>query len=81
MITGSAPIEGEVLKFLKVCIGAPMSEGYGLSETAGGLMITEFLDPVGGHIGGPMECCKIRFKNLPEMNYLSTDAPYPRGEI
>jgi long-chain acyl-CoA synthetase len=40
MITGSAPIDGEVLSFLKVCIGAPMTEGYGLSESAGGFMIT-----------------------------------------
>jgi long-chain acyl-CoA synthetase len=81
MITGSAPIDGEVLAFLKICIGAPMTEGYGLSESAGGFMITQFLDPCVGHVGGPMDCCKIRLKDLPEMNYTSKDVPYPRGEV
>jgi len=38
-------------------------------------------DMVTGHVGGPNEVCKFRLKSLPEMEYLVTDRPYPRGEV
>lgn len=81
MVTGSAPIDLEILCFLKVCFSCPLMEGYGLTESAGASTITRPEDPVPGHVGGPLECCKFRLKDVPAMNYLSTDKPHPRGEI
>lgn len=81
MVTGSAPIDLAVLNFLKVCFCCPIMEGYGLTETCGASSITAANDPVAGHVGGPIECVKFRLRDVPEMNYLSTDKPYPRGEI
>lgn len=81
MSTGSAPIDKKVLDFLKICFSSPIIEGYGLTETATGGGATDLADPVTGHVGGPSEAIKIRLKDLPEMEYLSTDKPYPRGEI
>jgi len=81
MVTGSAPIDLEILMFLKVCFCCPLMEGYGLTETAGASSITSPNDPVPGHVGGPLECCKFRLKDVPSMNYLASDKPYPRGEI
>lgn len=81
MLTGSAPITKDVLEFLKISFSCPILEGYGLTESAAGSCITEATDPVSGHVGGPVESIKIRLKDLPDMNYLSTDLPYPRGEV
>lgn len=81
MVTGSAPIDKSVLDFLKVAFSCPFQEGYGLTESAAGGTITSEKDPVSGHVGGPKESHKFRLKDLPEMEYLSTDKPYPRGEI
>lgn len=81
MVTGSAPIDKEVIDFLKICFCCPIVEGYGLTESAAGSCMMDAEDTVTGHVGGPVEAVKFRLKDLPEMNYLSTDKPYPRGEI
>ena len=51
MITGGAPISGEVLEFLKVVFSCAIIEGYGLTETAGGFTLTDKTDPQCGHVG------------------------------
>jgi long-chain acyl-CoA synthetase len=81
LITASAPIDPNVLEFLKVCFCVPMHEGYGLTETSGGSSCTWANDPVVGHVGGPVTCVKWRLMDVPEMQYFSTDKPYPRGEL
>lgn len=54
MLTGSAPIDGKVLKFLKICFCAPIVEGYGMTETCAGSLTTYPGDPEIGHVGGPL---------------------------
>lgn len=81
MVTGSAPIDLEILKFLKVCFCCPLMEGYGLTETAGASSMTYAEDPIPGHVGGPLSCVKFRLKDIPDMNYFSSDLPFPRGEV
>lgn len=80
MITGSAPISSDVLDFLKICFCAPICEGYGMTESCGGSTITYLTDPLSGHVGGPLQCVKIRLRSLPEMNY-SVDSTPPKGEV
>ena len=81
MITGSAPIDKQVIDFLKICFSCPIQEGYGLTESSASGCIMDDQDPVTGHVGGPIEVTKIRIKSLPEMEYNVTDEPYPRGEL
>ena len=43
--------------------------------------MTNIDDPMSGHVGGPLANCKIKLRDIPEMDYFHTDKPYPRGEI
>jgi long-chain acyl-CoA synthetase len=54
MITGSAPIAGEVLEFLKIAFCAPITEGYGMTESMAGSCLTFHDDPEIGVVGGPL---------------------------
>lgn len=81
MITGSAPIDPQVLDFLKICFSCPVYEGYGLTETSAAVSCTQINDPLAGHVGGPLACVKVRLMDVPEMSYTSQDKPYPRGEL
>ncbi len=79
MITGSAPIRGEVLTFLRCIFACPIMEGYGLTETSAPATVAAASDPSIGHVGGPLTCVKLRLKDLPEMEYTSKDEDGPRG--
>ena len=48
MLTGSAPIAGEILDFLKICFSAPICEGYGMTETTASGTLTFTHDCVSG---------------------------------
>jgi long-chain acyl-CoA synthetase len=67
MLTGSAPIDGKVLKFLKICFACPIVEGYGMTETCAGSLTTFPDDPEIGHVGGPLQNVKLRLRDIPEM--------------
>ena len=45
MCTGSAPIAGDVLDFLKICFSAPICEGYGMTESCAASVLTFPDDP------------------------------------
>lgn len=80
MITGSAPISGDVLEFLKICFCCDICEGYGMTETCAGSCLTFEGDPTVGIVGGPLQNVKIRLKDIPEMGHLHTN-PIPAGEV
>lgn len=85
-LTGSAPIDAEVLNFLKVCFCVPFLEGYGQTEGTGCEFAQDPSDSTSGHVGGIMSSNEFKLKDVPEMNYTSKDQddngnPGPRGEI
>ncbi|MEW5299708.1 MAG: hypothetical protein WDW36_002698 [Sanguina aurantia] len=81
MTTGASPISDEVLDFMRVCFGASVMEGYGMTEAACTIAFTRLGDFTTGHVGAPIPCCEVKLVDIPAMNYLTTDLPYPRGEV
>lgn len=84
--TGSAPISGETLTFLKATLCTPIAEGYGSTESCGGSFSTHGSDPITGHVGGPRPNYEYKLVDCPDLNYTSLDKdqdgnPTPRGEI
>ncbi|KAF9400318.1 hypothetical protein BGX21_004572 [Mortierella sp. AD011] len=81
ILTGSAPIAKEVLSFLRIAFCCVVVEGYGSTEGLATATITMPDEYIPGHIGCPRAGCELKLVDVPEMNYHSTDKPYPRGEI
>ncbi|OMH79135.1 Long chain acyl-CoA synthetase 7, peroxisomal, partial [Zancudomyces culisetae] len=79
--SGSAPLEPYVSDFLKVVLITEILEGYGLTETAS--VVTGQMAGVvtSGDIGSPKPKMQARLRDAPEMEYLTTDKPCPRGEL
>lgn len=80
-ITGSAPLSEETNDFLKVNLNCPVVQGYGLTETVGGMVCSAPSGSPSGTCGGPLPGVTVKLADLPDMGYLTTDAPFPRGEI
>lgn len=80
MMTGSAPINPDVMKFLKVCFSSEMIEGYGMTETSAASCTRISGDTTYGHVGGPNAGILMKLRDVPEMGYFHSNTP-PQGEI
>ncbi|KAF7728420.1 Long chain acyl-CoA synthetase 7 peroxisomal [Apophysomyces ossiformis] len=81
MLSGSAPISPDVMDFMRICFSAKVYEGYGQTENFAGGCLTITDDNTSGVVGVPFPCSEFKLVDVPDMDYLSTDKPYPRGEI
>ncbi|KAK9449895.1 eukaryotic long-chain fatty acid CoA synthetase (LC-FACS) [Limtongia smithiae] len=81
IISGSAPLAAETHQFLRAAFGILVCQGYGLSETHGGCTVGQDEDFTTGHCGPPAVTTEVCVKDVPELNYYSTDKPWPRGEL
>jgi len=79
MLSGGAPLGGECHEFLRICLGCPLVQGYGLTETCGGCTITpHFLPNPYRRAGAPIGSVEVVL--VDSGNYLSTHVP-PQGEV
>ena len=87
MLIGSAPMDSDILNFLRVTLSCEIVEGYGQTEDAAGILLTKTYDPVAGHLGGPGYSAELKLVDVPELEYRSTDIDpetgkwRPRGEL
>jgi long-chain acyl-CoA synthetase len=81
MVSGSAPLDPTLHQFLRAAFGNDFIQGYGLTETYSvGLAQTEN-DYSTGNCGGLAPGDEACLVSVPDMDYLVTDKPNPRGEL
>ncbi len=72
LVTGTAPTAPEVFAFLERAFQVPVFEGYGSTE-AGSVTMDGRIDHA--------NVTAFELVDVPELAYLGTDRPYPRGEL
>ncbi|WCJ21331.1 Long chain acyl-CoA synthetase 8 [Euphorbia peplus] len=81
ILCGGAPLSGDSQRFINICVGTPIGQGYGLTETCAGAAFSEWDDASVGRVGPPLPCCYIKLVSWEEGGYRISDKPMPRGEI
>ena len=81
MITGSAPIDPTMQQFLRVVFSNNLAQGYGLTETYAIALCQGQGDFSSGNCGAVAPVTELCLEDVPDMEYLSTDMPHPRGEL
>jgi fatty acid CoA ligase FadD9 len=69
---GSAPTTPDLKRFVERCFELPLVEGYGSTEGGSITANDRVMRP-------PIQAYRLR--DVPELGYLTTDQPFPRGEL
>ncbi|KAF6774551.1 hypothetical protein AHF37_06045 [Paragonimus kellicotti] len=71
IVCGSAPLQTEVLEFIKAAFSCVVSYGgYGSTECGGLVTATLPLDPNSGHAGAIVMGVKVKLVDVPSMNFI-----------
>ncbi|KAI9505165.1 medium-chain fatty acid-CoA ligase faa2 [Coemansia sp. RSA 1358] len=81
LISGGDPIDAHVLSFLRVAISCPLLETYGLSESCSVATACLIDDRSSGHVGVPLPGVDVCLRDVPEIGFLTSNQPCPRGEL
>ena len=81
LVSGSAPLDPTLHQFLRAVFGVHFLQGYGLTESYAASFNQLDGDLSVGNCGAPAPCIEACLVDLPDMDYLSTDKPNPRGEL
>ena len=81
MISGSAPLDPTLHQFLRAVLGNNIAQGYGLTETYSVSLCQVEGDLTAGNCGAVAPVNELCLMDVPDMDYFSTDKPYPRGEL
>ncbi|KAL5229423.1 hypothetical protein ABZP36_028199 [Zizania latifolia] len=81
VLCGGAPLSSDTQRFMNICLGVPVGQGYGLTETCAGAAFSEWDDTSVGRVGPPLPCCYVKLISWEEGGYTIFDSPMPRGEV
>jgi len=69
LISGGSPLAGESIHYLRKVLNSGFYQGYGSSETFGGVVITTKYNKDTSRCGAVGVTAEFKLRNLPEMNY------------
>lgn len=78
---GSASMSASLHAFMSAALNAKLKQGYGMTETLGGVIAMDKDDLSYGRCGAPVLNSMMKLKDFEEGGYRATDKPHPRGEI
>jgi long-chain acyl-CoA synthetase len=81
LVSGSAPIDPSLHQFLRIVFGSNFTQGYGLTETYAVSLVQHEGDFTAGNCGGVSPNTEVCLADVPDMEYMSSDRPSPRGEL
>ena len=81
MVSGSAPLDPSLHRFLRVVFGSALVQGFGMTETYAVGLVQLLDDQTTGNCGGVAAGAEVCLLSVPDMDYLVTDKPEPRGEL
>jgi long-chain acyl-CoA synthetase len=81
MVSGSAPIDPTLHQFLRAAFGNDFIQGYGLTESFACGLAQHENDYSSGNCGGLGAAFEACLQSVPDMDYLVTDSPNPRGQL
>ena len=81
MVTGSAPLDPSLMQFLRIVFSNHFVQGYGLTETYAASLCQLDGDLSAGSCGAVLPGLEACLLSVPDMDYLVTDKPQPRGEL
>ena len=83
IIAGGAPLSPNVHNFLRATLGINLAQGYGLTESNGGITLSTAEDLSVGRVGNLLPGVQLKLKDWVEGGYMVLDQTGhgPRGEI
>ncbi|KAJ1724417.1 medium-chain fatty acid-CoA ligase faa2 [Coemansia erecta] len=81
VISGAVSLTPELHNFFRAALSCNVVQGYGQTESIASGLIQRTDDISTGNIGIPSPGIDIRLRSIPDMGYVATDHPCPRGEI
>ena len=81
MVTGSAPLDPSLQQFLRIVFANNFVQGYGLTESYAATICQTLGDLSAGSCGAVLPSVEACLQSVPDMDYLVSDKPHPRGEL
>ena len=81
MMSAAAPIDPDLQQLFRSVFRNEFIQGYGLTETYAIAMAQMGVDLSTGNCGGVLPSGEACLQSVPDMDYLVTDTPRPRGEL